>query len=49
MNLSLGVKSHTQNISDLMKQVQERVAGDILMALIQQVRKQTFGIHSNQP
>jgi hypothetical protein len=32
-----------------MKDVQKKVAGDIFIAIIQQVKKQVFEIHANQP
>jgi hypothetical protein len=44
----LGLKDTTQNISNLMMQVQEKVARDILIILVEQVRDQAFIIDTNQ-
>jgi transcriptional regulator CtsR len=45
----LGIKNHTQLISNMMRQIQEEVAGDVFNILIEQLRDQAIIINTDQP
>jgi Na+/phosphate symporter len=48
MNFYLGIKTHTQNISKLMKQVHKDVAEDVFIIFIEQLKDQAFRIDNDQ-
>jgi hypothetical protein len=46
---TLGVKSHTQKISDHIRAVQDKVANDVFMILIKQARNQAIKMNTGRP